>query len=40
MAQDLGLHRDASGRDDADEDAFFLEQKRRIWGCCVTADRW
>lgn len=39
MAQDLGLHRDASGRDDVDDDAFFLEQKRRIWGCCVTADR-
>ncbi|UZJ54827.1 hypothetical protein CBS101457_004147 [Exobasidium rhododendri] len=39
MAQDLGLHRDASGRDDLDDDAFFLEQKRRIWGCCVTADR-
>lgn len=39
MAQDLGLHRDASKRDDVDDDAFFLEQKRRIWGCCVTADR-
>lgn len=39
MAQDLGLHRDASGRDDSDDDAYFLEQKRRIWGCCVTADR-
>ncbi|PWN51875.1 hypothetical protein IE53DRAFT_361230 [Violaceomyces palustris] len=39
MAQDLGLHRDASGRDDIEEDTFFLEQKRRIWGCCVTADR-
>ncbi|CEH13583.1 hypothetical protein PSEUBRA_SCAF13g01932 [Ceraceosorus bombacis] len=39
MAQDLGIHRDASGRDDLDGDAFFLEQKRRIWGCCVTADR-
>ena len=39
MAQDLGLHRDASRRDDLDDDAFFLEQKRRIWGCCVTADR-
>ena len=39
MAQDLGLNRDASGRDDLDDDAFFLEQKRRIWGCCVTADR-
>ncbi len=40
MAQDLGLHRDAGGRDDVDDDAFFLEQKRRIWGSCVTADRW
>ncbi|KAK0553283.1 hypothetical protein OC845_001283 [Tilletia horrida] len=39
MAQDLGLHRDATGRDDEDDDRFFLEQKRRIWGCCVTADR-
>ncbi|KAK0567858.1 hypothetical protein OC844_000059 [Tilletia horrida] len=39
MAQDLGLHRDATGRDDEDDDQFFLEQKRRIWGCCVTADR-
>ncbi|TKY89459.1 hypothetical protein EX895_001990 [Sporisorium graminicola] len=39
MAQDLGLHRDASGKDDLSHDAFFLEQKRRIWGCCVTADR-
>ncbi|KAJ1024824.1 hypothetical protein NDA16_002864 [Ustilago loliicola] len=39
MAQDLGLHRDASGKDDFSRDAFFLEQKRRIWGCCVTADR-
>ncbi|MCO5613737.1 hypothetical protein L7F22_068015 [Adiantum nelumboides] len=39
MAQDLGLHRDASKRDDVDDDAFFLEQKRRVWGCCVTADR-
>ena len=39
MAQDLGLHRDASGKDDFSHDAFFLEQKRRIWGCCVTADR-
>ncbi len=39
MAQDLGLHRDASGKDDLSRDAFFLEQKRRIWGCCVTADR-
>ncbi|CAO1627091.1 unnamed protein product [Jaminaea pallidilutea] len=39
MAQDLGLHRDASGRDDLDEYAHFLEQKRRIWGACVTADR-
>ncbi|CAD6927973.1 unnamed protein product [Tilletia controversa] len=39
MAQDLGLHRDATGRDDEDHDQFFLEQKRRIWGCCVTADR-
>ncbi|KAJ1020519.1 hypothetical protein NDA13_005835 [Ustilago tritici] len=39
MAQDLGLHRDASGKDDFSQDAFFLEQKRRIWGCCVTADR-
>lgn len=39
MAQDLGLHRDASGRDDLDDDAYFLEQKRRVWGCCVTADR-
>lgn len=39
MSQDLGLHRDASGRDDLDDDAFYLEQKRRIWGCCVTADR-
>ena len=40
MAQDLGLHRDASGRDDVDEDSYFLEQKRRIWGSCVTSDRW
>ncbi|KDN53384.1 hypothetical protein K437DRAFT_69739 [Tilletiaria anomala UBC 951] len=40
MAQDLGLHRDASGRDDVDGEAFFLEQKRRVWGSCVTADRW
>lgn len=39
MAQDLGLHRDASGRDDLDEYAHFLEQKRRIWGACVTSDR-
>lgn len=39
MAQDLGLHRDASRRDDLDEFAHFLEQKRRIWGACVTADR-
>ncbi|KAJ9474828.1 Zn(2)-C6 fungal-type domain-containing protein [Pseudozyma hubeiensis] len=39
MAQDLGLHRDASGKDELPHDAFFLEQKRRIWGCCVTADR-
>lgn len=39
MAQDLGLHRDASGKDEASHDAFFLEQKRRMWGCCVTADR-
>ncbi|SNX86209.1 related to ASG1 - activator of stress genes [Melanopsichium pennsylvanicum] len=39
MAQDLGLHRDASGKDEESRDAFFLEQKRRIWGCCVTADR-
>ncbi|EST08984.1 Zn(2)-C6 fungal-type DNA-binding domain protein [Kalmanozyma brasiliensis GHG001] len=39
MAQDLGLHRDASGKDEFSHDAFFLEQKRRIWGCCVTADR-
>ncbi|PWY98755.1 hypothetical protein BCV70DRAFT_145768, partial [Testicularia cyperi] len=39
MAQDLGLHRDASGKDDLHQDTFFLEQKRRIWGCCVTADR-
>lgn len=39
MAQDLGLHRDASGRDDIDSFAHYLEQKRRIWGACVTADR-
>ncbi len=31
MAQDLGLHRDASGKDELSHDAFFLEQKRRIW---------
>ncbi|CAO1617112.1 unnamed protein product [Parajaminaea phylloscopi] len=39
MAQDLGLHRDASGRDDVDAFAHYLEQKRRVWGACVTADR-
>lgn len=40
MAQDLGLHRDASRKDDDNSGfAHFLEQKRRIWGACVTADR-
>ncbi|CAO1638625.1 unnamed protein product [Sympodiomycopsis kandeliae] len=39
MAQDLGLHRDASRKDDLSDFAHFLEQKRRIWGACVTADR-
>lgn len=39
MAQDLGLHRDASGQDDVNSFAHYLEQKRRIWGACVTADR-
>lgn len=35
MAQDIGLHRETPGTS-----LYDLEQRRRIWACCVIADRW
>lgn len=37
FAQDLGLHRDPSGR--AESDSVESEMKRRVWYSCVVMDR-